>query len=92
VTRDTPLVVVRPAINEGWDVVTPEGVTTFALKRDALESGRRISRELPGRSLFVVMRANGTVEGEYSHGSDRPPGFSFAARTAVGAVAPELYA
>lgn len=65
-------VVVRPAPG-GWLVQTPDEQTVLLMKTDAVKLGRKNAKALPGRTLLLVLKQNGTVESATEHGADRPP-------------------
>lgn len=65
-------VVVRPA-PDGWLVQTPDEETVLVMKTDAVKLGRSKAKALPGRTLLLVLRQNGTVESATEHGVERPP-------------------
>jgi hypothetical protein len=66
-------VLVKP-VNAGWVVETSaERLPTLALKNDAVKLGRQAAKALPGVSLLLILKRDGSVESATEYGSDRPP-------------------
>jgi hypothetical protein len=69
-------VMVKP-VADGWLVESPDESITLPLKTLAVALGRKTSKALPGRSLLIVLRQDGSVESAVEHGADRPPVTSY---------------
>jgi hypothetical protein len=60
-------------VDGGWVVETPEDKTVLAIKTDAVKLGRQAAKAMPGRTVLLVLRQDGSVESATEHGVDRPP-------------------
>jgi hypothetical protein len=76
-------VLVKP-VDGGWRVETPEEKSpVLVLKTAAVKLARQSAKALPGRTMLLVLRLDGSVESVTEHGADRPPAsvFKMAPRT-----------
>lgn len=69
-------VVVSPC-QGNWAVEWPEGRAVLARKIEAVKLGREISKDMPGRTMLLVLKIDGTAESTTWHGADRPPVTSY---------------
>jgi hypothetical protein len=65
-------VVVKQA-HGGWLVQSPDEQTVVVLKTDAVKLGRKAAKAIPGRTLLIVLKQDGSVESATEHGADRAP-------------------
>jgi len=69
-------IVVSP-LGKAWLVEWPDGRSILARKTEAVDLGRQIAKELPGRTLLTVLKTDGSVGSSATYGADRPPITSF---------------
>jgi hypothetical protein len=69
-------VVVSPC-QGNWAIDWPDGRAVLARKIEAVKLARELSKDMPGRTMLLVLKIDGTAETTTWHGSERPPVTSY---------------